>query len=111
MPLQRSHCQRSGTVGSGRMCIHWLIRDAAGPIATELDVRNTERGPLPLGGFKGRMACRPEQNTVYPQHRGQETFLCLHSDDPRAATCPDCLATEEYKKAMAELGETVAVAV
>ena len=80
---------------SGRACIHWLMPDEAGPIATVGVTKMTALGPLRLGGIRGRIACNPEQNSVNPMLRGGETLMCMHSDDVRAATCPKCLGTVE----------------
>ncbi len=88
----------------GRVCIHWFVADPAGPIRNgEATVSQTQGGPLVIGGGVGRLACRPQQNSVLTQIRGNVAFPCGNSDDPRAVTCPDCMATEEYKKRMAEL--------
>lgn len=87
--------------GSGRLCIHWLVRDDAGPIKL-LDVNVPT--PYPKGK-QARIACNKEQNAVTPQQRGQEVFLCLRTDEIRAVTCPACLATNEAKLAFAEIAE------
>lgn len=90
----------------GRCCQHWFIMDDAGPIKTRDAVPSmTQLGPLKLGGARGRIACRPEQNTVETQQRGLDFFPCLNSDDVRAVTCPDCLATDEAKAMLAVLKE------
>ena len=89
--------------GTGRVCIHWFIRDEAGPIKTPGTAYMTAFGPIPLGGAVGRIACNPEQNSVATQNNGMDFFPCLHSDDVRAATCPDCLATDEAKKVIEKL--------
>ena len=85
----------------GRILIHWLVEDDNGPIETKPNVMVTARGPLRLGGVKGYIACRTEQNSVNPQHRGQEILMCMHSNDVRAATCPKCLETEKAKETLA----------
>ncbi len=92
----------------GRACIHWFRRHADGLVKTPSHVQMTERGPLQLGGATGSVACRPEQNTILTQYVGGEYLQCLVSDDPRAATCPGCLATEEHKVAMGEQKEKAA---
>ena len=83
--------------GSGRICVHWFVRDTDGPITTPRGEQMTASGMWRKGGVKGRIACNPTQNTIVPQERGMETLLCCHTDDVRAATCPDCLATDEAK--------------
>jgi hypothetical protein len=91
--------------GTGRACIHWLRPDPAGLVRTG---RREESGRPPqyafaaaggtnvLGGIVGTIACRPAQNTVEPQHRGQEVALCLHTIEVDAVTCPDCRSTAEW---------------
>lgn len=96
--------------GSERVLIHWLIEDDKGPIETKPNVMVTERGPFKLGGVRGRIACNPEQNSVNPQHRGQEVLMCMHSNDVRAATCQKCLATDEAKALLAKYAEGVDLA-
>jgi len=96
--------------GSVRICIHWLMRDPQGAIVLPGGVVQTNHGPKTSEGLTGRIACNREQNSVSPQMRNGETFLCCHSDDPRAVTCPDCQAAPEYAKMMQEYGETLNVA-
>jgi len=88
----------------GRGKIHWFIR-GEGPIENPIRVDQTEIGPITLGGAKGWIACNPQQNTVLPQQIGMEHYLCLHSDEPRAVTCPDCIKTEEFKNHMAMINQ------
>lgn len=96
--------------GSWRVLIHWLIEDEAGPISTNSKTVVTPRGAMKLGGVKGRIACNPLQNTVNPQHHGQEVMMCMHSNDVRASTCPKCLATDEAKELLAKYAESVDLA-
>jgi hypothetical protein len=63
-----------------------------------------------LGGARGRIACNPKLQSVSAQVVNGETNLCMHSDDPRAATCPECMATDEFKAAMKQLEEIVTTA-
>lgn len=96
--------------GSGRVCVHWFIRDEIGPIRTPGTAHMTALGPIPFGGVVGRIACNPDQNTVTTQQNGMEFFPCCHSDDVRAATCPKCLETSEAK-AMIERLKSIPAAV
>lgn len=96
--------------GSRKLLIHWLIQDANGPITTIGKSVVTPRGPFKLGGVRGRVACNPEQNSVNPQHRGQEVLMCLHSGEVRAATCKKCLATDEAQALLAKYAEGVDLA-
>ena len=88
----------------GRVCYHWLRLDDKGPIKTADGVRMSSMGPIRIGGVRGTIVCNPTQNTVTPQVHGREVFVCSYTDDPRAATCPKCLETQEYKDAMAKFG-------
>lgn len=97
--------------GSGRVRIHWFIWDKEGPIQMPQTMVMTAKGPMAVGGNavtgerRGRIACQPKLKSVLPQQKGQEYLLFTHSDDPRAASCPECMATEEYKAAMKALEE------
>jgi hypothetical protein len=92
--------------GTGRVCIHYFVRDASGPIVTP----KGEGQLANIGGTKGYIACNRQQNTVGTQIRNGEHMMCVNSDDPRAVTCPDCLATDEAKRQLTEYGEMVDVA-
>lgn len=92
--------------GSGRVCIHYFVRDETGLIETPKG-ENRLKG---LGGVKGRIACHPQQNTIVPQNQGMETLLCMNSDDVRAVTCPDCLATIEARAMLDHYAGSVDVA-
>lgn len=89
----------------GRVRIHWFMRCPDGPIKTPGAVHPTPYGPLPLGHAQGRIACQPALDSVLPQWRNGEAWLCTHTDDPRAATCPQCKATPEYVQAMKQIEE------
>jgi hypothetical protein len=103
--------------GSGRLRIHWFVHDVNGPASTppgliaenllSPEMKNIV-GPR-FRSATGYIACQPKRTDVTPQQYGNEIRLTVHSNDPRAATCPECLATEVYEKAMKELGELVAV--
>ena len=93
--------------GSGRVRIHWFIHDAAGPIKTTGNVLPTAAGILRLGGAIGRIACDPDKESVATVVDGQKHIPYVHSNDPRAATCPECIATKEYVEAMKKLGEVL----
>ncbi len=93
--------------GSGRVCIHWFVRDEAGKITTPSSVTTTALGPIALGGVRGRIACMPKLTSVLPTQSKGQINTCAHSDDVRAVTCPECRATDDYKIASVELGEMV----
>jgi hypothetical protein len=82
---------------SGRVCVHWFRVDPAGPISTQGRTHQTGHGELRLGGVVGWIACNPRQNTVQPQVRGSEHFVCLHTIEAGpGVTCPECRATSEF---------------
>jgi hypothetical protein len=93
--------------GSRRVRIHWFIHDERGPAKTPGTIIPTELGPMPLGGAVGRIACAPQQSNILPQKRGGEIHLTIHSDDARAVTCPECMATVEFQKQMQEIEEVL----
>lgn len=92
--------------GSGRVCIHYFVRDDTGPITTP-------RGDgqlVGVGGTKGYIACNRQQNTVGTQVRNGEHMLCVNSDDIRAVTCPACRESDEGKKMIEHYAGMVDVA-
>lgn len=91
--------------GSGRVRIHWFCRDDKGPIRTAEAVTMSALGPVRLGGATGRIACQPQRKSVAPEVNGLVTTPCVHSDDARAVTCPECMKTPEYAAAMKAYSE------
>ncbi len=87
--------------GSGRVCIHWLFQDPEGPIQVT-DRSVTASGPQIVRGRRWRMACNPTQSNVSVAEGGRLT-PSPHSDDPRAVTCPKCMATAKFQEAMIHL--------
>lgn len=79
----------------GRVCIHWLIKDENGPVKTQGRTAMTAHGPFQLGGFQGRIACNPLQNTVNPQIRNGVRYMCHYVTELQSATCPKCLASDD----------------
>jgi hypothetical protein len=90
---------------SGRIRIHWFVRDSAGPIQTPGRIVPTVHGPFPLGAAKGYIACNKALKDTQPQMVNGQVLPSVHSDDVRSATCPECLATQEAKDALAQLEE------
>ncbi len=91
--------------GSGRVRIHYFVHDQKGPVTTPDGVIMSSIGPIRMGGVKGYIACQPERANLLPQMQGNVSLLTCHSDDARAATCPECLATDDWKKASQQLEE------
>ena len=90
----------------GRLRIHWFKVCSSGPIKTPEGMIQTSIGAKQVGGVQGMIACNPEQNNLGPVQKGMDTLMCLRSDDPRAVTCPECMATEDFKKAVVQVAET-----
>jgi hypothetical protein len=119
---------------SGRVLIHWLQEDvydasklpadSLKPLARLVD--QADKGdayPIKIQGHpqlrrgsgqatvsKARIACNPTQNSVNPQHKGQEVFMCMHSNDVRAVTCPKCLATVDAAELLKQYEDTMEIA-
>ncbi len=55
-----------------------------------------------MGPVRGVIACSPATSKITSTTTKGVTRLVCHSDDPRAATCPECLASEVCKTALAE---------
>lgn len=87
----------------GKSRIHWFIRDPAGPIRTRGKRHRLPKGPaVALGGACGKIACQPALASVAPQMQGGVIRVLKHSDDFRAVTCPECIASEEYQRLKAQ---------
>jgi len=91
--------------GTGRIRIHYFHKDDQGPAFTPAVTLRSSIGPVRAGGVKGRIACQPTLSIVTPQVTVHEVKPLVHSDDPRAVTCPECRASDLWKKAMEEEGE------
>lgn len=101
----------------GRVRIHWFMFDQAGPVSLP---HGTTKSGVAMGGSlpdengdycsRGRIVCQPQRTSILPEKgRRGITRPVVHSDDPRAVTCPECQATEEWKAAMANLKELLNV--
>ena len=91
--------------GSGRVRIHWFVRDPKGPIKTAGSTTLPALGPLTLGGAMGRLACNAAIKDVAPQFSGGVWRPCVCSDDVRAVSCPECQAVPEYETERLKLKE------
>lgn len=95
--------------GSGRVCIHLFVQDAAGPFVEPhvLHPALDEAGqPIKQQVIarptRGRLACDARRG-VAPVTRGGVTTVTPRTDDPRAVTCPRCIASRFYAELMARL--------
>jgi hypothetical protein len=102
----------------GRYRVHYFVFDPEGPCEVPNGMVKTKQGasvrvggsiPTPEGDIvtRGYIACEPERKSVLPDGRRGTIRLCIKSDDPRAVTCDLCMATEQYRAAMAELATLV----
>lgn len=89
------------TDGSGRVCIHLFVKDDAGPFV-EPCVLAVLDGQLVSKPTRGRLACSPTR-TVAPFNTATTTVVTPRTDDPRAVTCPKCVASEIYRQRSALL--------
>ena len=87
------------TDGTGRVCIHLFVRDAAGPFTEPSAMHLDAEKKLAVGPARGRLACDPRR-TVAPVVRGGVTTVTHRTDDPRAVTCPKCAASADYARIM-----------
>lgn len=100
--------------GTGRVCIHLVVQDENGPFVEPHmlhidDVEDDHGHPikqLVSRPTRGRLACDPKR-MVAPVTRNGVTTVTVRTDDPRAATCPKCLGSEDYARAM----DTLALAI
>ena len=96
--------------GSGRVCIHLFVRDEKGTCVEPgawHPVNDKLGNPIPrkikTGPARGRLAC-DRKRKITPAIKNGVTTVTHRTEDPRAITCPKCMATEEYKAAMTKLG-------
>lgn len=96
------------TDGSGKVAIHLFVRDPNGPfvephVLYPVMDDNGQPGPgLTARATRGRLACDPRR-TVAPVVRGGVTTVTIRSDDPRAVTCPKCMASKDYTDLMTQI--------
>lgn len=93
------------TDGSGSVCVHLFVKDSSG-LFTEPHVLHPEvKNGQATGGViskptRGRLACDKKKG-VRPVVKKGVTYITHRTDDPRAVTCPGCIASELYKHMMA----------
>lgn len=92
--------------GSGRICIHLFVQDAKRGSFIEPHALHPvfENGAqvkqkVQAKPTRGRLACDPKRDPA-PVTRGGVITVTPRTDDPRAVTCPRCMASDEYIKAM-----------
>ena len=93
--------------GTGRACIHLFVQDERGPFAepNALHVEDwqDDKGKpikqLVSRPTRGKLACNPKR-MVEPVMQAGVTTVTMRTDDPRAVTCPRCLSSADYTKAM-----------
>lgn len=103
------------TDGTGRVCIHLFVQDAAGPFVEphalhpvfEDGVQVKQR--CATHPTRGRLACDPRRD-ARPVTRGNVTTVTQLTDDPQAATCPKCKASRHYREAMDKLAKLTGAA-
>lgn len=71
--------------GTGKICIHLFI------------VSKETGGKGIFRTVNGHLACDPKRS-IEPVKRNGITNVTIRTDDPRAATCPACIASPEYSR-------------
>lgn len=99
------------TDGSGRACIHLFVQDEAGPFAEPhalhpaLDDEGKQiKQKVEARPTRGRLACS-RTRLVAPKTVRGVTTVTHRTDDPNAVTCPKCLASEDYLRAISTMKE------
>lgn len=93
--------------GRGKVCIHLLVPDDGGPfvspcmlhVVEEVGEDGKATKKLVSRPTRCRLACSPTR-TVRPEDRGSVRNVTMRTDDARAVTCPKCLGSAFYTKAM-----------
>lgn len=94
--------------GSGKVCIHLFVPDERGPFTEPSVVQMVDSDDgrhLVHMATRGRIACDWKRTVALTTVKGV-TSVTLRTDDPRAVTCPKCVATAEYAAMMKQLGES-----
>lgn len=96
--------------GAGRTCIHLFVQDERGAfiephaLHPELDEHGEPlKQRVVAGPARGRLACDPKKkvSSRMATGRGNSVFnIVQRTDDPRAVTCPKCLASPERSEKM-----------
>lgn len=89
--------------GTGRVCIHLFVQDPRGPFVEPHVLHETEPGKLTARPTRGRIACSAKIKGVAAVVRGGVTYVTHRTDDPRAVTCPKCLASREAQELLARI--------
>lgn len=88
--------------GSGRVCIHLFVQDKRGSFVEPNAIMPVFRDGVQVkqevttGDARGRLACDAKRNPR-PTTHNRYTIVTSRTDDPRAVTCPKCLASKECK--------------
>jgi hypothetical protein len=90
--------------GTRRVLIHWFCR-APGGAATAANALIPDGPKVAQGPVRGYIACQKARASLAPQKVGADSEPCTHSDDVRAVTCPDCIATKEFAEMMDVLAQ------
>jgi hypothetical protein len=98
--------------GSGRIRIHFFVKDVRVKTQTPAGVVKTAVAglpgpPLKVGGVHGYIACNRARDPLTSSVVNGVHAVEPYSDDPRGATCPECLATPEFQAAMKVIEELV----
>lgn len=96
------------TDGSGRVCIHLFIKDDKGSFTEPHALYPVFKDgvqvkqELTAGPMCGRLACDPKRTPVVSLKGKSSNLISVLSrtDDPRAVTCPKCIASEIYRVMM-----------
>lgn len=93
--------------GRGRVYIHLFVIDPAGPFVEPhvLHPCRDEQGEVipqqvEARPTRGRLACDPKRLVAPRRERDGSLTITMRTDDPRAATCPKCLASADYARLM-----------
>jgi hypothetical protein len=94
------------TDGTGRICIHLFVQDIRGPFVEPSVIHpavdadgNPDPRKLIAKPTRGRLACSRTRQ-VRPVTKGGVTTLTMRTDEPRAVTCPACIASDSYRLMM-----------
>ncbi len=92
-----------------RVRCHFFVHSEKGPIHTAPRIEIAPGiSPMQIGGASGFIACQPQRQQINGAISGGRIEVTFVSDECRATTCPECIATEAFKKAAEELAAMLA---
>ena len=99
--------------GSGRVSIHLFVKDEQGKFIEPHMLHPVYKDgvlvkqQLEARATRGRLACNSKRDPA-PTTKGRVTTVTPRTDDPRAVTCPKCLASKDCVELLQQIESAAA---